>query len=201
MVAEETRVADGVTATTVWEWEPGTHRPLAQLTRTLTDDEVDERFHAIVTDIVGTPTELVGPDGDVAGSARASLWGRTVWTGASTPLRFPGQYHDDETGLAYNLHRYYDPETGQYASPDPLGLAPSPHPYNYVPNPTAEIDPLGLQSCDAERSIGPRHGPLPGPDRLLAKGLDDHPKAGWSEAGHSLQKKLGRVDERPYFEV
>lgn len=197
VVAEETRVADGVATTTVWEWEPGTHRPLAQLTRTLGDDEVDERFHAIVTDLVGTPTELVGPDGEIAGSARASLWGRTVWTGASTPLRFPGQYHDDETGLAYNLHRYYDPETGQYASPDPLGLAPSPHPYNYVPNPTAEIDPLGLQSCRAGR---PLQGPLePHRSAWEDAGQKSYRGGELEEVGRALQKKLGRPADEPAF--
>ncbi|GAA4932594.1 RHS repeat-associated protein [Actinomycetospora succinea] len=173
----------GAAGTTVWEWEPGTHRPLAQLTRTLTDDEVDERFHAIVTDIVGTPTELVAPDGEVVGAARASLWGRTVWTGASTPLRFPGQYHDDESGLAYNLHRYYDPDTGQYASPDPLGLAPSPHPYNYVPNPTAEIDPLGLQGCEGKKHTyrGRYREAGPGTEvGLPDEGLRFVPHRGWT---------------------
>ncbi|OGR09455.1 MAG: hypothetical protein A2341_02250 [Deltaproteobacteria bacterium RIFOXYB12_FULL_58_9] len=35
-------------------------------------------------------------------------------------LRFPGQYLDRETGLHYNWHRYYDPNTGRYLTPDPL---------------------------------------------------------------------------------
>ncbi|MEJ2862758.1 putative T7SS-secreted protein [Actinomycetospora flava] len=188
VVAEETRTVAGSSTTTVWEWEPGTHRPLAQLTRTLTDDEVDERFHAIVTDLVGTPTELVGPDGEIAGSARASLWGRTVWTGASTPLRFPGQFHDDETGLAYNLHRYYDPETAQYASPDPLGLEPSPHPYNYVANPTAEIDPLGLQACPSQ----PHQGPLTQRDaEWMESARRFYRDTEWREVGRALQKHTG----------
>jgi RHS repeat-associated protein len=39
------------------------------------------------------------------------------------PLRFPGQYHDDESDLHYNHQRYYDPATGRYLTPDPLGLA------------------------------------------------------------------------------
>lgn len=38
-------------------------------------------------------------------------------------LRFPGQYHDSETNSAYNGHRDYDPATGRYRQPDPLGLA------------------------------------------------------------------------------
>ena len=30
------------------------------------------------------------------------------------PLRFQGQYEDEEIGLYYNRFRYYDPQTGQY---------------------------------------------------------------------------------------
>jgi len=39
------------------------------------------------------------------------------------PLRFQGQYHDPESGLHYNRHRYYNPETGRYLTPDPSKLA------------------------------------------------------------------------------
>ncbi|MBK6957191.1 MAG: RHS repeat-associated core domain-containing protein [Nitrosomonas sp.] len=35
----------------------------------------------------------------------------------------PGQYFDKETNLHYNHFRYYEPETGRYISPDPIGLA------------------------------------------------------------------------------
>jgi RHS repeat-associated protein len=34
-------------------------------------------------------------------------------------FRFAGQYYDQETGLHYNYHRYYDPRTGRYLTPDP----------------------------------------------------------------------------------
>jgi RHS repeat-associated protein len=89
---------------------------------------VDSRFYAIVTDLIGSPSELIAPDGSLAGYEQHTLWGATLWHpgGASTPLRFPGQYQDDETGLHYNNHRYYDPAVGRYLTPDPLGLAPAP---------------------------------------------------------------------------
>jgi len=60
-------------------------------------------------------------------------------------LRFQGQYEDAESGLYYNLNRYYDPLCGMYLSPDPIGLAGGLRPHSYVHNPTTYIDPLGLE--------------------------------------------------------
>ncbi|HWC81749.1 MAG TPA: RHS repeat-associated core domain-containing protein [Pseudonocardiaceae bacterium] len=134
----------------VWDWAPGTDRVLSQTER-VTDRQgwVDRGFYAIVTDLVGTPTELVDPRGDFAWHADATLWDSTVSTvgSADTPLRFPGHYHDQETGLHYNRYRYYDPANGRYLSDDPLGLAPGPNPRAYVSNPTGWIDPMGLTPC------------------------------------------------------
>ncbi len=65
--------------------------------------------------------------------------------GFELALRLPGQYEDPETGLHYNDHRYYDPDTGRYLSPDPLGLAAGPNPYVYAGNdPLTRVDPSGL---------------------------------------------------------
>jgi RHS repeat-associated protein len=110
-------------------------------------DEVDRRFFAVITDLVGAPTHLVDFDGSPAWQGEASLWGvpTAPQSGAtSTPLRFPGQYYDPESRLHYNLNRYYDPAGARYLTPDPLGLAPAPNPYTYVANPLTWCDPLGL---------------------------------------------------------
>ena len=56
-----------------------------------------------------------------------------------------GQYFDVETGLHYNYHRYYDPQTGRYITPDPIGLAGGVNLFAYsYNNPLNLIDPWGL---------------------------------------------------------
>ncbi len=132
-----------------WDYHPGTFTPLAQSEHVPADGPAQEAFYAVVTDQLGMPAELVAAAGTVAGYQQHTLWGGTLWhpDGAATPLRFPGQYHDQETGLHYNQQRYYDPVTGSYLTPDPLGLAPAPNPHAYVPNPLIQSDPLGLMSC------------------------------------------------------
>lgn len=159
VLAEQVTHRADTTASTTWDHDSSGLHPVAQRERVRTAgrSEIDERFYAVVTDLVGAPTELVAPDGTVAGRARRSLWGHTTWTGAaSTPLLFPGQYLDTETGFAYNLHRHYDPDTARYTSPDPLGLAPSPNPVAYVHNPHTWADPLGLAPCTP---VGGGHEP------------------------------------------
>ncbi|MBB5154385.1 RHS repeat-associated protein [Saccharopolyspora phatthalungensis] len=141
----------------VWDYEPGTFRPLAQRERLRRSPQewVDERFHVIVSDLLGTPTELVDDQGGIAWVHRTSLWGNAFHDGGATetggtPLRFPGQYFDAETGLHYNFHRYYDPATARYLSPDPIGLEAGPNNYAYVTNPHAWSDPLGLAPCNGK---------------------------------------------------
>ncbi|MFH8992699.1 putative T7SS-secreted protein [Streptomyces sp. NPDC017940] len=121
--------------------------PAASDASTASRTEIDSRFFAIVTDLVGTPSELVDEQGEIAWHTRGTLWGATAWAAGSTaytPLRFPGQYFDPETGLHYNYFRHYDPETARYLTLDPLGLAPAPNPAAYVHNPHTRVDILGL---------------------------------------------------------
>ncbi len=165
VLAEQAEAGAGAPAPDVvsWTYRPGTFTPLTQAERA-PQDEIDQRFYAIVTDLVGTPAELAASDGTLAGYRVQTLWGGTAWAsgGARTPLRFPGQYEDDETGLYYNHQRYYDPVSGAYLTPDPLGLAPAPNPHAYVPNPLAFIDPLGLMSCTGSTQPGSQAPPAGG---------------------------------------
>lgn len=95
-----------------------------------------------VGDILNTPERLVRGDGRIVGELTRSAYGVTrsvAGSSATTDVRFPGQLQDEETGLHYNLHRYYDPEAGRYISPDPLGLEPSENLFLY-----SEADPIGF---------------------------------------------------------
>ncbi|ABC27381.1 Rhs family protein [Hahella chejuensis KCTC 2396] len=63
---------------------------------------------------------------------------------AHNPLRFQGQYYDEETGFHYNRHRYYDPQSGRFINQAPIGLLGGANAYQYAPNPVGWVDPFGL---------------------------------------------------------
>ncbi|WP_372069507.1 RHS repeat-associated core domain-containing protein (plasmid) [Tistrella mobilis] len=131
---------------TLWHYAPGEIVPVAR--------QQGERLWYVITDQIGLARELVTPDGRLGWAAAHDPWGAIndnappdPDAATDCPLRFPGQWHDPETGLHYNRHRYYDPETGQYLSPDPIGLHGGPRPQAYVESPTELADPLGLKPC------------------------------------------------------
>jgi RHS repeat-associated protein len=104
-------------------------------------------------DHLGTPQELTDAQGGIAWSAQYRAWGEAKQViseaarkaGIHNPIRFQGQYADHETGLHYNRHRYYDPQTGRFISKDPIGLQGGLNPHLYAPDPISWIDPLGLK--------------------------------------------------------
>jgi len=136
-----------------WYYVPGSFTPLARYE--------NGELHYAVADTVGRIQELVKEDGEIVWRGEQQLWGReTGFQREGAPgcrLRFAGQYEDEESGLYYNRHRYYDCVTGQYLSADPVGLAGGLNPYAYVPNPLKYVDPLGLNplSLPAPTSLDP----------------------------------------------
>ncbi|MBA3012185.1 MAG: hypothetical protein FP812_18415, partial [Desulfobacula sp.] len=102
-----------------------------------------------INDHLGTPVKIIDDQGQVIWDTGYMPFGKTninVDT-MQNNFRFPGQYFDAETGLHYNWHRYYDPTTGRYLTPDPIGLAGGINPFVYVLNdPINKIDPFGLDT-------------------------------------------------------
>lgn len=130
-------VGTGLTAAE-YVWLDG--KPLAYIT--------NGQVYQVHTDHLGTPQVLTDASGTAAWEAEYRPFGEAVTTGnLSFPLRFPGQYHDAETGLHYNWHRYYDPATGRYLTSDPIGLEGGLNPYLYAEgNPLYFTDPEGLMA-------------------------------------------------------
>ncbi|MBK5530634.1 RHS domain-containing protein [Pseudomonas sp. TH06] len=130
-------------------YEPGTFRPLALL-----DGKGPKKACPFYyqLDHLGTPQELTDYSGEIVWSAQYDAYGKVAAITLAgeeyldQPLRFQGQYFDGESGLHYNRHRYYDPRLGRYLTPDPIKLAGGLNQYQYVPNPTGWVDPLGLSS-------------------------------------------------------
>lgn len=103
----------------------------------------------IHTDHLGTPKLLTNDKGQVRWEAQARPFGGTEakGKGVELPLRLPGQYEDEESGLHYNYFRDYDPDTGRYLIKDPIGLDGGLNTYSYaLDNPLRFIDPFGLDA-------------------------------------------------------
>ncbi len=122
----------------------------------------------MVTDHQGTPREIFSEGGQASWAGLLNTWGQMqFWryregkaendpNYTECPFRFAGQYEDEESGLYYNRFRYYDRETGQYLSPDPIGLLGGLNPYGYVHCPTGWIDPFGLcGTSKLDKSVRP----------------------------------------------
>ncbi len=129
----------------------GSYEPLARIDSVFDDCEI-YWYH---TELNGLPERVTDADGHTVWRGQFSTWGKTERE-LSVPqwqvpqnLRFQGQYLDRESGLHYNLFRYYDPVAGRYTQMDPIGLLGGINTYGYVPDPLTWVDPLGL--CFSKR--------------------------------------------------
>ncbi|WP_299941937.1 RHS repeat-associated core domain-containing protein [uncultured Microbulbifer sp.] len=132
--------------TRTYYFEPGTFKPVA-----LKEDNQLYHYHL---DHLGTPDTLTNQEGEVVWSVAYKSYGNIALAHENRmeqPIRFQGQYFDEETGLHYNRFRYYDPKVGEFTQQDPIGLLGGVNNYQYVPNPVAWIDPFGLSSGDLIR--------------------------------------------------
>ncbi|WP_258087332.1 RHS repeat domain-containing protein [Xenorhabdus bovienii] len=152
LIEETSLYADGTPAEDQhirWLYEPGELTPSARYER--------GKLHYIVSDHQGTPREILNEEGGLVWAQRLTTWGKAERSQVLASndadyhvgcnLRFMGQYEDEESGLYYNRFRYYDRETGQYLTPDPLNLEGGFNPYGYVHNPVGFVDPFGLTTC------------------------------------------------------
>ncbi|MEM6788310.1 MAG: DUF6531 domain-containing protein [Myxococcota bacterium] len=123
----ETAEADGSITTRCIDYAlvPGSVIPLAQRHRG------DDWRHLVVGED-GRPLASVSSDGAMRSAHRPALLGALHEADGALSLRHAGHHHDADLALDDNRHRLYDPLTGHYLSPEPLGLIGSLKPYAFV---------------------------------------------------------------------
>ncbi|EOV7824744.1 RHS repeat-associated core domain-containing protein [Escherichia coli] len=153
----EKRYADGSPALREqWHYR-GRFDLLAKESRAANDDR--SYFYPVVTGPDGAPQEMYSANGRKVWTKHRSLWGLAANDSPdsereSCDAGFMGQWQDEESGLWYNLHRYYDAGTGQYLSQDPLKLSGGLNTQSYVHDPVGWCDPWGLMNCAVVEADG-----------------------------------------------
>ena len=83
---------------------------------------IEESFYFIQPGLRAEPLFVTDINGEVVWEAVYDAFGkaRIIVEKIKVPWRLAGQYYDNETGLHYNLARYYDPNLGRFLTRDPL---------------------------------------------------------------------------------
>jgi RHS repeat-associated protein len=172
--AREEKIASAIH----WEFDPYGFAPI---------EKVEQSKHYLcVNQVNGAPRELLGDDGHVAwrddfsaiGASRSSRK-----TDIDCPVRFQGQWFDQENDLHYNRYRYFDPNTNRYISRDPIGLQGDFNDFSYASNPIGWMDPFGLANtpCDhLNEALGQQNLSAP-PNNYKQK---------WSKDGYDYEVRI-----------
>ncbi|KAF1083693.1 tRNA(Glu)-specific nuclease WapA precursor [Sporotomaculum syntrophicum] len=136
-VIAESNAGDSVTAQMIWG-----NQALAR--------KVDGSYYYYLYNGHGDVTKVVDQNGNIVNSYTYDEWGNILSQQEQLPqpLKYAGEYYDDESGLYYLRARYYDPTVGRFISKDsdegeinnPLSL----NLYTYCENdPVNNVDPSG----------------------------------------------------------
>jgi RHS repeat-associated protein len=93
------------------------------LSQSIIANTTPPKVYYYLNDHLGTPQLMTDENNVVVWEAKYRPFGEAVvhpYSTVENNVRLPGQYFDQETGIHYNYHRYYDPRTVRYLRPDPL---------------------------------------------------------------------------------
>lgn len=137
VVVEKERVENVVT----WVYEKDRFTPSTKI--------VDNECYTIISDYLGTPTQVYNKSGEKVWKRELDICGDVKTEDGIKnliPFRYQGQYYDTEIELCYNRFRYYNVENGNYISQEPIGLLGGlPNFYGYVMDTNKFIDVFGLE--------------------------------------------------------
>jgi RHS repeat-associated protein len=136
-VVAESNASGAVTAQTIWG-----KQALAR--------KADSNYYYYLYNGHGDVTRVIDQNGNIVDSYTYDEWGNILSKQESMPqpLKYAGEYYDDESGLYYLRARYYDPTIGRFISKEPYeGEITNPlslNLYTYVTNnPLIYVDPSG----------------------------------------------------------
>ena len=156
------------------------YEPLAQIFDNAKDGkQYLAYFH---NDQIGIPREMTDIHGNLLWYGEYTAWGRLkkderVYQNAHQPFRLQNQYFDEETGLHYNLMRYYEPEAGRFVNQDPIRLLGGDNLYQFAPNVQDWVDVFGL----ARRNKN---------SKILGRNLTGKKKWSGKQAHHLIPEEL-----------
>jgi RHS repeat-associated protein len=130
-----------------WVYEEGSFVPSAKI--------VNNSKYSIISDYISRPVQAYSEKGDLVWETDYDIYGglrNLKGEKQFIPFRQLGQYEDEETGLYYNRFRYYDPESGNYISQDPIGLDGGKAFYAFVKDTNSWVDVFGLNGTHGHHS-------------------------------------------------
>ena len=122
-----------------WLFEDDSFSPICKIE--------DDAIYSVIKDHIGEPRELIDENGSIVWSASYCSFGEIdnlKVNETDCPIRFQGQYFDNETGLCYNRFRYFEPSTSLFISQDPIGISNLLNFYQYALSVWNWIDPVGM---------------------------------------------------------
>ncbi|WP_423060922.1 RHS repeat-associated core domain-containing protein [Citrobacter portucalensis] len=161
-------------------------------------------LHLYHCDHRGLPLALISLDGGISWRAEYDEWGNVLQEdnphNLQQLIRLPGQQYDDESGLHYNRHRYYNPGQGRYITQDPIGLEGGWNLYTYPLNPVTNTDPLGLTAV----LPGPFPLPIPLPKSAEQQEADNNSAKAltkWWSLSNSAHRPVRSEEEENQADV
>ncbi|AOY76017.1 RHS repeat-associated core domain-containing protein [Clostridium formicaceticum] len=103
----EANSSSSVTAQVVWG-----HKPLARI--------INNQYYYYIYNGHGDVVQVINQNGVVVNSYEYDEWGNIIQKQEqiNNPIRYAGEYYDDESGLYYLRARYYDPFIGRFITKD-----------------------------------------------------------------------------------